>query len=71
MHVKKGDKVIVVAGAHKGASGTVVKSFPKEGKVVIEGVGKVKKHQKARRGSPKGQIIEKTMPIHASNVRKA
>jgi large subunit ribosomal protein L24 len=71
MHVKKGDKVIVIAGKDKGASGTVIKSFPKKSMIVVEGVNKMKRHQKARKGSAKGQIVEKTMPIHVSNVKKA
>ncbi len=71
MHVKKGDKVTVIAGAHKGSTGSVVKVFLKDDLVVVEGVNKVKRHQRARKGSAKGQIIEKTMPLHASNVRKA
>ncbi len=71
MHVKKGDKVIVIAGKGKGASGAVLKSFPKKDLVVVEGVGMVKRHQKARRGGQKSQIFEKPMPIHVSNVKKA
>lgn len=71
MHVKKGDKVIVITGAHKGESGMIAKVFPKTNKVIVEGVNKKKRHQKARRGGTKGQIIDKVMPIHVSNVRKA
>ncbi len=70
MHVKKGDKVKVLTGKDKGATGAVVKAFPKKNMVVVEGVNKVKRHQRARRGSSKGQILDKTMPIHASNVVK-
>ena len=71
MHVKKGDKVIVIAGKDKGASGTILNAFPKKNLIVVDGVGKVKRHQKARRGGQKGQILDKTMPIHVSNVKKA
>lgn len=71
MHVKKGDKVIVITGAYKGQSGAVVKVFTKNDKIVVEGINKKKKHQRAQKGGTKGQIIEKTMPIHVSNVRKA
>lgn len=70
MHVKKGDKVIVIAGKDKGASGTVHSSFPKKNMIVVDGVNKVKRHQRARRGGQKGQILEKSMPIHVSNVKK-
>lgn len=71
MHVKKGDKVIVLTGKDKGASGAVVQSFPKKNLIIVEGVNKVKRHQRAKKGSAKGQIVEKTMPIHVSNVKKA
>jgi large subunit ribosomal protein L24 len=71
MHVKKGDKVIVLAGKDKGATGEIVRSFPKLGKVVVSGVNKVKKHQRATRSGGKGQVIEKEMPLNASNVKLA
>ncbi|MDQ5949001.1 MAG: large subunit ribosomal protein [Patescibacteria group bacterium] len=70
MHIKKDDKVIVLSGKDKGKTGSVVKAFPKENKVIVSGVHVVKAHTKARKSGEKGQIIDKTMPIHASNVRK-
>lgn len=70
MHIKKDDKVIVLTGKDKGKTGTVTKSIPQENKVVVSGVNVLKVHQKARKSGEKGQIIDKTMPIHASNVRK-
>ena len=70
MHVKRDDKVIVLTGKDKGKTGSVIKSFPKENKVVVSGVNVLKVHQKARKSGEKGQIIDKTMPIHVSNVRK-
>ncbi len=72
MHVKKGDKVIVLSGKDKGSKGTILEAFPKTGLVLVEGVNMVKRHQKARgRGKSKGEIIDKPMPINASNVKKA
>jgi large subunit ribosomal protein L24 len=71
MHIKKGDKVIVIAGKDKGQTGEVVLSIPKENKVVVAGVNKAKKHQKPRKQGSKGQVLEKEMPIHASNVKLA
>ena len=71
MHIKKDDKVIVLTGKDKGKTGTVTKAFPKENKVIISGINMLKVHQKARRSGEKGQIIDKTMPIHVSNLRKA
>ncbi|MBP6888861.1 MAG: large subunit ribosomal protein [Patescibacteria group bacterium] len=70
MHIKKDDKVIVLTGKDKGKTGTVTKSIPQDNKVVVSGVNVLKVHQKARKSGEKGQIIDKTMPIHASNVRK-
>ncbi len=71
MHVKKGDKVKVIAGKDKGASGTIVRAFPKKNLVLIEGINRVKRHQRANRKNNKGQIVEKAMPLHVSNVTKA
>ena len=70
MHVKKDDKVLVLTGKDKGKTGSVVKAFPSENKIIVSGVNISKVHQKPRKGGEKGQIIDKTMPIHASNVRK-
>ena len=70
MHVKKDDKVIVLTGKDKGKTGTVVKSLPKENKIIVSGVNVLKVHQKPRKGGEKGQIIDKTMPIHVSNIKK-
>lgn len=71
MHVKKDDKVIVLTGKDKGKTGTVLKSMPKLGKVVVAGVNLSKKHQRARKSGEKGQILDKAMPMNASNVKKA
>ena len=68
MKIKRGDKVIVIAGADKGKVGTVQKAFPKLNKVVIDGVNVRKKHQKPTQGNPDGSIVEIYAPIHVSNV---
>lgn len=68
MIIKKGDKVKVITGAYKGTIGEVVKAFPKEDKVIVEGVNMVKKHQKPTQANPEGGIIEKEAKIHVSNV---
>ena len=65
MKIKKGDKVIVIAGSDKGTVGTVQKAFPKLNKVVVEGVNK---HQKPRQNNPEGSIVEIYAPIDVSNV---
>lgn len=70
MHVKRGDKVVVIAGKDKGKEGNVVAAFPEENKVIVEGVAMAKKHQKARMQGQESAIIEKEMPIDASNVMR-
>ncbi len=69
MKIKKGDKVIVLAGKDKGKTGEVVQSFPKLNKVIVAGVNIAKKHTKNKFNTDKkGEIVDKTMPIDASNV---
>jgi large subunit ribosomal protein L24 len=69
MHVKKGDNVKIIAGKDKGKSGVILRALPKEGKVVIEGVGMVKRHIKGVAGKV-GRIVERPRPIDASNVAR-
>ena len=68
MRIKKGDKVIVIAGSEKGKEGTISKVLPKEEKVIISGINMVKKHVKPNQAEPEGKITEKEAPIHISNV---
>lgn len=68
MKIRKGDKVQVITGAYKGTVGEVLRAFPKENKVIVEGVNMVKKHQKPTQANPDGGIIEKEAKIHVSNV---
>jgi len=67
MKIKKGDKVIVITGKDKGKTGEVLKSMPKDNKVVVSGVNVSKRHQKPSQENA-GGIISKEMPIHISNV---
>jgi large subunit ribosomal protein L24 len=69
MHVKKGDNIIVITGKDKGKSGVIEKSFPKKGLILVQGVNVVKKHQRSKQGAGKGQVVDKAMPIDASNVK--
>lgn len=69
-HVKKGDTVKVIAGNHKGTTGTVLQVLPEKEQVLVEGVRIIKKHQKRNQEFPEGGIIEKEGPIHISNVKK-
>jgi len=68
MKFKKGDSVIVIAGKDKGAKGHISAVFPGKGKVIIDKVNVAKRHTVARGKNTKSEIIEKPMPIHASNV---
>jgi large subunit ribosomal protein L24 len=68
MKLKKGDKVVVIAGKDLGKTGTIARVMPKENKVLIEGINIVKRHRRGTQKAGTGQIIEKPMPIHASNV---
>lgn len=68
MRIKKGDRVKVITGAYKGTIGEVTSVYPKEYKVIVEGVNMVKKHQKPTQANPDGGIIEKEAKIHVSNV---
>lgn len=71
MKIKKGDNVIVIAGKNRGVSGKVERVIPKKDMVVVDGVNVVKKHRRANQQSRSGQVIEKSMPIHVSNVKLA
>src|SRR5687768_6792245 len=68
MKIKKGDRVQVLAGKDRGKQGTVMRAFPNEGKVIVEGVNVAKKHQKPTRMTMQGGIIDKDMPMPVSNV---
>ena len=71
MKLKKGDKVLVIAGKSRGQSGTLVRVLPAKNMVLIDGINLVKKHRKPSAQNRSGQIVEKPMPIHASNVMLA
>jgi len=68
MKIRKGDTVKVISGKDKGKKGTVEVVLAKTNQVVVEGINLVKKHQKNKRSRSQGQIIEKSMPMDASNV---
>jgi large subunit ribosomal protein L24 len=66
--IKKGDRVKVIAGKDVGKDGVIMRVLPDKDKVIVEGVNIAKKHQRATRATMQGGIIDKDMPIHASNV---
>lgn len=69
MRIKKGDIVLIISGKYRGKKGKVLKAFPEEMKILVEGVNLIKKHQKPRRTGEKGQIITLPAPIDISNAK--
>jgi large subunit ribosomal protein L24 len=67
LSIKKGDKVVVIAGSNKGDSGEIKQVFPKENRAIVDGLNMVKKHIKATQDNP-GGINEMEAPIHISNL---
>lgn len=68
MHIKKGDTVLVMTGKDAGKKGKVLKVIPLKNRVVVEGVNRVKKHQRPNRAIPQGGILKIESPLDASNV---
>src|SRR3989344_3187063 len=68
MKIKKGDSVIIIAGKDKGKSGKVLRSYPSDSMVLVEGMNMKKRHQRPTRQNQHGQIVEKSFPVHISNV---
>jgi len=68
MKIKTGDKVEIILGKDRGKSGKVIQVFPKELKVVVEGINVIKKHLRTNRRGEKGQIIELSAPLAVGNM---
>ena len=72
MKIKKGDTVLVIAGKDKGAKGKVIAAYPRQDKILVEGVNRIKKHTRittTQRGAKTGGIVTQEAPIHVSNVQ--
>jgi large subunit ribosomal protein L24 len=67
LKIKKGDNVVVISGRDKGRTGEVLRVFPTERRVVVQGVNVARRHTKPRMGEP-GGIVEKELALHVSNV---
>lgn len=67
--IRKDDEVMVISGKYKGKKGKVQRSFPKEDRIIVEGVNMVKRHMRASQGVRQAGIVEKEAPIHVSNVK--
>jgi len=71
MKVKKGDTVQVISGPDRGAKGKVIAAYPKEQRILVEGVNRIKKHTRVsttQRGARTGGIVTQEASIHVSNV---
>jgi large subunit ribosomal protein L24 len=68
MKIRKGDNVRVLTGKDRGREGEVTFAFPSEGRVIVNGLNVVKRHQKPRRSNEPGGIIDKEMPMPVENV---
>jgi len=68
MHVRKGDKVVVIAGNDKGKAGEVKVVFRAKQRVIVDGVNLRWKHKRGTQQNPKGERVQEECPIHASNV---
>jgi large subunit ribosomal protein L24 len=68
MKLRKGDRVQVLQGKDRGSKGEIIRVIPKSNRVIVDGVNRAKKHQKATRATMQGGIIDKDMPISASAV---
>ena len=66
--IKKGDRVVVLTGKSKGTVGNVLRVFPAEQRVLVEGANMVQRHTKPSQGDPQGGIKSKEAPLHVSNV---
>ncbi|MEI8391674.1 MAG: 50S ribosomal protein L24 [Actinomycetes bacterium] len=68
MKIKKGDNVVVISGKDKGKEGTVSRVMPRSNQVLVDGINVVKKHQKPSGQNQQGGVIDRDMPLDASNV---
>ncbi|MFH1067034.1 MAG: 50S ribosomal protein L24 [bacterium] len=68
-HVKRGDEVVVLSGAHRGKKGKVLQVLPKRSRVLVEGVNLIKKSVKPTQANPKGGFEEREALLHISNVK--
>lgn len=69
MHVKKGDTVQILSGKDKGKQGKIISAMPKDAKVIVEGINKVKRHSKPSIKVPNGGIVTKESPLHSCKVQ--
>lgn len=68
MYLRKGDSIKIIIGKDNGKTGKILKVLPKENKVLIEGLNVFKKHTRPKRQGEKGEVVDVSRPMHASNV---
>ena len=68
MQIRKGDTVVVITGKYKGSRGRVLRVYPKESRLLVEGVNMIKRHTRPSGRNQQGGIVEREAPIHISNV---
>jgi large subunit ribosomal protein L24 len=71
LHVKKGDQVVVLAGAERGKRGKIIAVNPQKARVIVEGLKMIKRHTRKSQDHPQGAIVEREGTIHVSNLMKA
>jgi large subunit ribosomal protein L24 len=67
LKIKKGDNVVVISGRDKGKRGEILRVYPKENRVIVQGIHMARRHTKPRMGDP-GGIVDKELTIHVSNI---
>ncbi|MFP6644076.1 MAG: 50S ribosomal protein L24 [Candidatus Latescibacterota bacterium] len=68
MKIKRDDTVLIISGNDKGKRGRVLRVYPEQDRIIVEGVRMMKKHTKPTQRDPQGGIIEREAPLHVSNV---
>ncbi len=69
LKIKKGDMVLVISGKDKGKKGKTFKVFPRDNRIIVEGVNLRKKHVRPKKSGEKGQIVVRALPIDSSSVK--
>lgn len=68
MNIRKNDTVMIITGKYKGRRGRVLRVFPKDARLLVEGVNMIKRHTRPTNRQQQGGIVEREAPIHISNV---
>jgi large subunit ribosomal protein L24 len=71
LHLKKGDEVVVLAGAERGKRGKVISVSSKSSRAIVEGVKMIKRHTRKSQENPQGAIVEREGTVHISNLMRA